>query len=147
MKKILFLQIVSVALVISTMSSCKKKGCTDSTSTNFCTKCNADDGSCQYQGNVVIWWNQATSTTWTNNLVSSIEVWVDGVLVGSSAANVYYQSVPTCGANGSITCTKNLGTSKTASATVVIKRATFGTVLNTGSFTYTGGACVQLQIQ
>jgi hypothetical protein len=46
-KLILFLAVGSLA--VTTFSSCKKKGCMDSTATNYNSKAKKDDGSCLYK--------------------------------------------------------------------------------------------------
>jgi hypothetical protein len=152
MKKKLFLPILYIAIILAIVPSCKRKGCTDSASTNFCSKCNTDDGSCQYQGNVVIWWNQATAQSWLNTYVATkVDVTIDGIFIGTySIPGTYWSSAPTCGASGSINYSKSLGTEKTALGNVIIKTHLTGLSIvpsNTGSFTYTGGVCFQLQIQ
>ncbi len=147
MKKNLFLSIVYSVFVMATMSSCDKKGCTDLTAANVCSKCNSDDGSCHYQGNIVVWWNQATAQNWTNSHVTSVIVYVDGASVGSETASTYWLSAPVCRDIGSITYSKSLGAAQTMPGTVVIKSGSTGTTLNTMPFTYIGGMCFQLQIQ
>jgi len=52
-KSTLFMSYVLIGALV--MSSCTKRGCTDSTATNFTEKANSDDGSCKYSdvdGNV-----------------------------------------------------------------------------------------------
>ena len=59
MKKILFL--VCVGLAATTITSCKKKGCTDNGAVNFNNKAKKDDGSCLYKP--IIKLNGQTSVT------------------------------------------------------------------------------------
>jgi hypothetical protein len=95
-------------------NSCKKQeGCTDKNAANYSVDAEEDDGTCTYKGSVVFWYNQATSSYLTSFPPSqSLVFYVDGTLVGSTAANVYWNSAPSCGANGSITVEKDLGFSK-----------------------------------
>lgn len=46
-KKIVWLFLLPI-LFSTTVSSCKKKGCTDSAAKNYCDECEKDDGSCTY---------------------------------------------------------------------------------------------------
>jgi hypothetical protein len=109
--------ILSFAFMSLVAVSCsKEEGCTDSSATNFSESAEKDDGSCKYKGSVVFWYNQATSNYLTSDPPSqSLVFYVDGAVVGSTAANVYWNSAPACGTNGSITVEKDLGTSKSKS--------------------------------
>lgn len=133
---------VSIAMFLS---SCKKKGCTDPNAVNHCSKCK-EDQSCQYQGRVVVWWEQSTSQTWTLMGVSAVDIYIDGTFVDSRAATTYFSAAPECGSNNSINYIKEMGTAKSANGTIEIRRATLGTVLNSGTFTYVGGACLRVKI-
>jgi hypothetical protein len=106
-----------IVLTLASLQSCKKEeGCTDKSASNYSETAEKDDGSCKYKGSVVFWYNQATSNYLTSDPPSqSLVFYVDGAVVGSTAANVYWNSAPTCGTNGSITVEKDLGTSKSKS--------------------------------
>lgn len=49
MKKVIFLSIAALAVTIS-ITSCKKKGCTDPNSISYNTEAKKDDGTCEYAG-------------------------------------------------------------------------------------------------
>src|SRR5437879_2028603 len=119
MKKVLFY--VAAAAMIAAFGCSKKKGCTDSASTNFCSDCKEDDGSCQYQGQMVVWWNKTFADSATTLGVSSIKVYVDGIFINNYVTSTNWTGAPGCGANGSITVTKSLGGSKSKSFSVAMK--------------------------
>ena len=60
--------ILAASLMVGTVS-CKKKGCTDSTATNYSANAKKDDGSCVYavstNGNTVVSGSITTNQTWT----------------------------------------------------------------------------------
>jgi hypothetical protein len=57
-KRNLILFTTTLFVVLVTLSSCGKKGCTDSNATNYCDECKKDDGSCTYKASVQFWYNQ-----------------------------------------------------------------------------------------
>ena len=107
--------------IVLTLTSCAKKGCTDSSATNFCEKCKKDDGSCTYQAKGVFWYNKSTSDSLVANSATSLTFYVDGAVIGSSATTVYWSGSPSCGQSGSASVTKNLGTSKSKSYSYSVK--------------------------
>jgi hypothetical protein len=68
MKKNVIL-VMAIALGSLTFNSCKKKGCTDETATNYSEEAKKDDGSCVYapvdESVVTVSSNITTNTTWT----------------------------------------------------------------------------------
>jgi hypothetical protein len=144
----LFIRIAYIAMIITTLPACDKKGCTDLTASNFCSKCNSDDGSCKYQGNVVVWWTQATAQHWQSSYnTSSVTVYVDNVSAGTFATSTFWAVAPGCQDSGVIAYSKNIGAVQSLAGTVVVKSANTGATLKTIGFTYAGGICIPVQIQ
>ena len=104
--------LIALSLSATTMltTSCsKEQGCTDPDSKNYSATAEEDDGSCAYEGEVVFWYNKITSENLYDDGSDALTFYVDGKVVGSSNANVYWGSAPSCGDNASITVTKDLG--------------------------------------
>lgn len=112
----------SAAIII--LPSCGKKGCTDAQAKNYCEKCKKDDGSCTYEGKIIFWYNQTTANFLVNDGATSLNYYVDGQLIGSSSASVYYTSSPSCTSNGHASQTKDLGKSKSQSSSYSVKDQT-----------------------
>ncbi len=135
-----------LALVIPFLfSGCARKGCTDTNSTNYDASAKTDDGTCEYEGSVVMWYAKDVSEGLTSIGSTSLTFYVDGEIVGSTATSVYWTSAPDCGQNGSITITKNLGiaTNKSYSYSVVDE---YGDEWWSGTLNFTGNTCFALQL-
>ena len=112
MKKLILVLVVS-SFGISTLSSCKKKGCMDSTATNFNSKAKKDDGSCLYTPFISIIGNSDTTisvgTTYndpgviaTNKDGSTITISTNN-LVDDSLVGTYYVTYTATNSNGTST--------------------------------------------
>ena len=132
-------------LVATTMTSCKKEGCTDSDSTTYDSESKKDDGTCQYEGETVFWYGQTTSNGLILDGATNLVFYVDGKVVGSSAANVYWAGEPDCGENASITITKDLGGVKTQSYTYSIKDQD-GTEYWSGTLNFNANTCNAIEL-
>lgn len=122
MKSILLTSKTSMAVIlfasITVLSSCKKEGCTDPLATNYSTEAKKDDSSCQYEGSVVFWNDQATANSAVAAGVTSFKYYIDGTLVGSQGADIYFNGTdPSCGEQGLVTYNENLGSFKTQAVT------------------------------
>lgn len=56
-----------------------------------------DDASCQYESKEVFWYNQTTADSLIADGATALTYYVDGQVVGSSAAFVYWTGAPNCG--------------------------------------------------
>jgi hypothetical protein len=114
-KTALFLCLAISAL---TLTNCAKKGCMDSDATDYDSNAKKDDGSCTYGATVTFWYNQATSTSMTRPSgylgypISTMTYYVNGKVIGSSAATVYNTSEPSC-SGGAAHSSFSLGSAKT----------------------------------
>ena len=143
MKKILLCLLVLVS--ISTITSCKKEGCTDPDSINYSADAKTDNGTCEYEGKVVFWYSEATRDSLTANGAISLTYYVDGQIVGSSAANLGWTGAPNCDQTGSITVKKALGSVKNKSYAYSIKDQR-GFEYWKGVSNYTANTCLKLQL-
>lgn len=105
----------SVTLIMATLftTSCtKKQGCTDPDADNYDVTAEVYDGSCNFSGRVVFWYNETAAAGLVIAGITSLTYYLDGVIVGSSAPSVYWTCSPECGQTGSITVNKDLGSVK-----------------------------------
>lgn len=138
--------IIGVALAgISVLTSCKKEGCSDSAAINYNIDVKKDDGSCKFQGEAILWYDEETSNELTLTGSSNLEFYVDEKLVGSTSASVYWESAPNCGANGSITVTKDLGVAKNKSFNFYVKN-NLGIIIDEGLINFEANACNTIEI-
>jgi len=146
MKKVLtfcFLLFLTVSLI--SFYSCEKPGCIDPDSINYDPDATTDDGSCQYEGNAVIWYGSATAQELINDGATSLFYYVDGQLVGSTAASFYFTAAPNCGQSGTITITKSLGFSKTLNFPFSVKDQTGFEYWN-GTLTFNANDCFKMEL-
>jgi hypothetical protein len=141
--KTLFLGIV--LLTALTFIGCKKKGCTDADATDYCSNCKSDAGSCQFEGKMVFWYGKTVADSSVANGKSSYTYYIDGQLVGSSAASVYYTIAPNCGQSGTVSVTKPLGTVKSKSSAYVVKDDA-GVQIWAGTINFTANTCVAQEL-
>ena len=140
-----FLLTVLLLTSIFSFNSCKKEGCTDPEADNFCTECKKADHSCKFSGSVVFWFNQTAANGLINDGATALYYYVNGSLVGSTAANLYWGSAPNCGDTGPISITKDLGTSKSLTESYVVKDQT-GWTYWSGTLNYAAGKCYATEL-
>jgi hypothetical protein len=146
MKNLRFLTIAFVLASLSLLSSCKKEGCTDTDGINYSADAKKDDGSCKYEGTVQFWYDQATAESLVASGSTSLTYYIDGSIVGSSAANIYYTSAPSCTQSSVVRQTKELGNGKSKTSTYSVKDD-IGDEIWTGTVTFDGTkSCTSYQL-
>lgn len=117
----------------------------DSSAENYCSECKKEDNSCKYKGEIVFWFDEATANALLDDGAVSLTYYVNGQIVGSSSAGIFWTSAPSCGQNGSITVTKDLGNVKNLSYDYVVKDQT-GWTYWSGSANFTASTCTNVKL-
>lgn len=144
MKKVIYPFAFAVFAMVL-VSSCAKEGCTDKNAMNYNDKAKKDDGTCTYQGSIVFWYGQSTATKLGTAGATALTYYVDGILVGSSAASIYWTGAPDCGQAQSVTSVKDLGIVKSKTYNYSIKDQA-GVEVWGGTQTWTGNTCLKLEL-
>lgn len=128
------------------LTSCaKEQGCTDASASNYNPDAVENDNSCTYEGSLVFWYDSQTADDLYFDGSSSLKYYIDGALIGSSAADVYWQGAPSCGQSGSISVTKSLGTAKSKSVNYRVLDD-FNDVIWEGVISIEAGACTKFRL-
>jgi len=137
--------ILLIACFTLTLTSCKKEGCTDLDATNYSSSAKTNDGSCSFEGDVVLWFGESTSNFLINDDAEVLTYYVDGQVVGSGATSIFWTGEPECGQNSSITITKNLGNAKNMSYTYSVVDQT-GFEYYAGVLNFTANTCSKVEL-
>lgn len=136
--------LAGLALVVG-LAGCKVDGCTDLDAVNYDPAADNFDGSCEYEGEIVMWYGQNVSTELLDWESASLSFYVDGQVVGSTSTSVYWTGAPDCGDNASITITKDLGKSTALASTYEVVDD-WGDVWWSGVINFEANTCLQLEL-
>jgi hypothetical protein len=146
---ILFFVCLSLIGGLTVTNGCKKdakiKGCMDKDSQNYNAAAQEDDGSCLYDGAVVIWYDSTASAGLIADGAVSLTYNINGVVNGSSTTSVYWAVAPDCGQNGSITIVEDLGKVKTHAYNLSVKDQT-GFEYWSATLNVDANTCTQFQL-
>ncbi len=132
-------------IALFAITGCKEEGCTDPNATNFNSDADTNDGSCVFEGSVVFWYGANAAQGLLDFGSTSLTYFVDGQVVGSSAADVFWTASPDCGQNASITVTKNLGNATNLSFTYRVQDQD-ADVIWEGVANFTANTCVATEL-
>ena len=126
-------------------AGCSKEGCTDANAVNYDPSADTFDGSCQYEGQVVFWYGEDVSSELQYIYSTSLNFYIDGQIVGSTATSQFWTAAPDCGDNASITITKDLGNATSLASTYEVID-NYGDVVWTGTVNFVANTCLQLEL-
>lgn len=126
-------------------SSCDKEGCTIPEASNYSEKAKTDDGSCVYNGNILLWYNQETKNILDLHNISTLTYTIDGVVIGTFDTDKVFEWAPECEAEGSIGRTIVYTTTETQSITYSVVDNN-GTERFSGSINITPPTCTKEQL-
>jgi hypothetical protein len=139
------LSTLSILFMAATLiAGCKTEGCTNPDATNWDVDADTNDGSCQFEGSVVIWYGEEVATV-KSEFATAYVFYVDGELVGTQAVAMFWNAAPDCGAGGSITIEKNLG-SLTSVAAVYEVIDDSGLSVWSGVLNFRANSCEALEL-
>jgi len=147
--KLLFL--LASALLIAT--ACKKKGCTDSLAKNYDKEVEKTNNTCTYDASVIFWINASSSINLKNNMINSLNIYVDSSKIGQMGTSSSQLETPNCNTVG-ITHLLDLASLNSTSIAYKITHDGFGLPGSTNEITYAegmlqldGGRCTPFLIQ
>jgi hypothetical protein len=70
---------------------------------------------------VIIWQGQVNAASWSAFSVTSLTTYVNGELMASQAAGIYFNSTPSCSSNGGMKFDINLKKNTTGKINVIVK--------------------------
>lgn len=98
------------ALGFTSLTGCKKEGCTNGIATNYDSKAKKDDGSCVYDASVQFWYDETASDDMDADGITDLTVYVNDAEIGSySVVDDFSDAAPACGESGIISKKFNLG--------------------------------------
>tara|TARA_Y100000589_G_scaffold298502_1_gene307090 strand:- start:240 stop:677 length:438 start_codon:yes stop_codon:yes gene_type:complete len=108
-----FIILVSI-LLLSSLTSCRKTGCTDEDSVHFKKDIKSDNSQCLYEGSLVFWYNKEVSDFLQENDVYKLNFYLDNEIIGSLSTEKYRETEPDCNDYlDAVKTTKKMGDSKT----------------------------------
>lgn len=140
-----FLILGAAAVLLASLNGCQTEGCTNPDALNYDSAADIDDGDCSYEGELVFWYNAATSAEVLDFYGESLIFYVNGQLIGSTSSSVYWTGAPDCGQNASITYTGNWRSNRSKSVSYEVWDED-GYLWWSGSITLDGNTCTSLQL-
>ena len=113
----------------------------DMDSVNYNAGADVDDGSCVYEGKVVLWYNEITSKALIADGATSLIVKLNGSPVGNTVTTIFWTANVECGADGTLTIIKDLGNVKTQAFSYTVEDQT-GFEYWAGTLNFNANTCV-----
>jgi len=144
MKKFYF-ALFTIVLLAGSCSKDSKKGCTDSTASNYDAAAE-EDCCCTYKGRVLFYFNKATSDRLIANQSNSLLFYIGNTKVGTFSSANFFNGEPICGTDKTMTIEQDLGDSKSKTLDYMIVDEV-GRTIWTGKQEWKGGTCTGVELK
>jgi len=145
MRKVKHLFLVTLAVYAVLLVGCKTEGCMDMDSVNYNAGADVDDGSCRYEGQQALWFNETASKGLIADGATNLTVKIDGTSVGSISTSSFLTASPECGVDGAVTITQDLGNVKTQAFSYSVEDQT-GFVYWEGVLNFNANTCTRTEL-
>jgi hypothetical protein len=136
--------IVFLLLALGLFTACKK-GCVDRSAKNYDSRAKKDNGTCNYEGSAVLWYDEKVSNELKNDGVTRLDFFLNDVLISSHPTSDFWNSAPDCGETGSVTFVQDLGENASQEHRFTVKDQ-FGFVQWTGALVFKSQTCLHQQL-
>lgn len=126
-------------------AGCKKLGCTNENSISYDKSAQKDDGSCVFEGNLKIFFNQAQSNAFIGGGIFQLKYFLNGQLIGTVETTEYSTSVPNCVFNNSFSTTVGIGKIESKSFSLIVRDSS-DNFLYTKALQLKGNTCTVYQL-
>jgi hypothetical protein len=138
--QILLLLILSISIV-----SCKRKGCMNPKATNYDKKANEGCACCEFEGQLLFWFNQDTKDALVDEGVGTLRYKLNDNLTGTFPVGDAFATAPACNAAGAATLKVKMGSSQTMMYVYTVEDE-HGNIRFDGIVSLSGGACMKIQL-
>lgn len=138
-----FLLLFILSLTLST--ACNRKGCTDIDAKNYNSKSKKDDGSCSYEGDAIIWFNEDKALDFADSNIAYVSYFIENINYGSKDILSYTETPPSCNSPKGLTITKALRSKKSNTFELEVRKPD-GTIISTHDVIFHANECTPFQL-
>lgn len=139
------LWMASLALSAAMFTGCAKEGCTDAAAINFNADAKNSDGSCQWDADVIFWFDSAFRTFMDDFGISEIRVFLGGDFIGAMVPDDYLTAQPDCSSSAGLLATHRISGVRTPNVMLRIEDQD-GFLVEARPIGVAGGSCTAFRI-
>lgn len=141
MKKIILFVVCALGFL-----SCKQEGCTDPFALNYSPDAEKNNGTCVYEGRVMVWFNSVTATDLVNASIPSVDIVINGEMEGSVGMTQFSVGEPECGGNEGFLAYVDMTSLGTQSFPYFIYKSGTTDIIKSGNVAVTANNCQWIEL-
>lgn len=144
MKRVLFLFFI-LLFIVGFSNGCKRLGCRDVNSISYDPDARKDDGSCVYNGTLIVWLSQFQSNQYMAAGITDLHFIINNETIGTLPISEYSTAIPDCSAPSGFVTTVQIGKVASKNYTLII-RDDQDNFISQKSFVVEGNGCSVIQV-